>query len=114
MSLREKLHVMVVDDMSTSRGLILQALDAMGVTNVQGKNVPTANYEVLRVAGFPAVVEHHLTLGLGYALTETIRMDLGYLHAFAKSISQTSAGGFMKIESELSEDSYSFSLSFAF
>ena len=35
MSLREKLHVMVVDDMSTSRGLILQALDAMGVTNVR-------------------------------------------------------------------------------
>ncbi|SIN89589.1 response regulator [Vannielia litorea] len=35
MSLREKLHVMVVDDMSTSRGLILQALDAMGVTHVR-------------------------------------------------------------------------------
>ncbi len=34
MSLREKLRVMVVDDMSTSRGLITQALDAIGIQNV--------------------------------------------------------------------------------
>ncbi|MEL7151565.1 MAG: response regulator [Pseudomonadota bacterium] len=34
MSLREKLRVMVVDDMSTSRGLITQALDAIGIRNV--------------------------------------------------------------------------------
>ena len=34
MSLREKLHVMVVDDMSTSRGLITQALDSIGIRNV--------------------------------------------------------------------------------
>ena len=34
MSLREQLRVMVVDDMSTSRGLITQALDAIGIQNV--------------------------------------------------------------------------------
>ena len=34
MALREKLRVMVVDDMSTSRGLITQALDAVGIRNV--------------------------------------------------------------------------------
>lgn len=34
MSVKEKLHVMVVDDMSTSRGLIVQALEAMGIKNV--------------------------------------------------------------------------------
>lgn len=34
MSIKEKLHVMVVDDMSTSRGLIVQALEAMGIKNV--------------------------------------------------------------------------------
>jgi two-component system chemotaxis response regulator CheY len=34
MSLREQLRVMVVDDMSTSRGLIVQALDTIGVRNV--------------------------------------------------------------------------------
>lgn len=34
MSIKDKLHVMVVDDMSTSRGLIVQALEAMGIKNV--------------------------------------------------------------------------------
>ena len=33
MSLKDKLHVLVVDDMSTSRGLITQALDEIGVKN---------------------------------------------------------------------------------
>jgi two-component system chemotaxis response regulator CheY len=34
MALRDQLRVLVVDDMSTSRGLIAQALDAMGVRQV--------------------------------------------------------------------------------
>lgn len=34
MSLRDKIKILVVDDMSTSRGLITQALDAFGVRNV--------------------------------------------------------------------------------
>lgn len=33
MSTREKIRIMVVDDMSTSRGLITQALDWMGIKN---------------------------------------------------------------------------------
>ena len=34
MSLRDKIRVMVVDDMSTSRGLITQALDSFGIRNI--------------------------------------------------------------------------------
>lgn len=34
MSLAEKLRVMVVDDMSVSRGLIIQALEWMGIKNI--------------------------------------------------------------------------------
>lgn len=34
MALRDQLRIMVVDDMSTSRGLITQALDAFGISNV--------------------------------------------------------------------------------
>jgi len=33
MSLKDKLRVMVVDDMSTSRALITQALDRLGIAN---------------------------------------------------------------------------------
>ena len=35
MSLRDNLRVLVVDDMSTSRGLITQALEAAGIRNIQ-------------------------------------------------------------------------------
>ncbi len=35
MPLREMLRVLVVDDMSTSRGLLLQALDSLGISNVE-------------------------------------------------------------------------------
>ncbi len=34
MALRDQLRILVVDDMSTSRGLITQALDALGIRNV--------------------------------------------------------------------------------
>ena len=34
MALRDQLRILVVDDMSTSRGLITQALDEMGISNV--------------------------------------------------------------------------------
>ena len=34
MSLRDQIRIMVVDDMSTSRGLITQALDSFGIRNV--------------------------------------------------------------------------------
>lgn len=34
MSIREKLQVLVVDDMSTSRGLIVQALETMGLRHI--------------------------------------------------------------------------------
>ena len=34
MSIKDQLHIMVVDDMSTSRGLIVQALESMGIKNV--------------------------------------------------------------------------------
>jgi two-component system, chemotaxis family, chemotaxis protein CheY len=34
MALRDQIRIMVVDDMSTSRGLITQALDAFGIANV--------------------------------------------------------------------------------
>ena len=34
MSLKDQLQVLVVDDMSTSRGLIVQALEAFGIVNI--------------------------------------------------------------------------------
>jgi len=36
---------------------------------VQGKTLPTYYYETFRIIGFPAIVEHHLTIGIGYQFT---------------------------------------------
>lgn len=35
MSIKDQLQILVVDDMSTSRGLIVQALESMGIANVR-------------------------------------------------------------------------------
>lgn len=56
MSLREQLHIMVVDDMSTSRGLIVQALESMGIKNVH--HAADGQEALTKIAGRPV----HLVL----------------------------------------------------
>ena len=87
-----------------------------GVKMVQGKAVPQFGYEMLRTIGFPAVVESHLSIGASYKLTQDLSVHLGYMHAFENSISETSAGGpyGVTLSSKLAEDTYSFSLAWAF
>jgi long-chain fatty acid transport protein len=84
----------------------------MGATNVQGKNMPTFGYEYFRIIGFPAIVENHITFGIGYNLSEKVAINLGYKHAFEKTIKETS--GPITLESKLSEDAYDFGLTFKF
>jgi hypothetical protein len=88
--------------------------DPMGVTNLQGKQVPTMGYEMMRIIGLPAVVESHLTCGIGYWITDSIHVNFDYMHAFEETISETSAGNMFELESSLYENSYSFSLGWTF
>ena len=73
-------------------------------------------FERLRIIGFPAVVESHLTLGFGYQFSPAFSLDLGYVHAFEETISET--GTFMgqpvRFESSLSQDSLDFGLTWRF
>jgi long-chain fatty acid transport protein len=80
-------------------------LDETNSRNVQGLAFPNQAYESFRILGFPAIVEHHLTAGLGYAFSEKFEMHLGYMHGFENTISESSAGGAYNFESTLSEDS---------
>jgi long-chain fatty acid transport protein len=85
--------------------------------DVQGNTIPRYYYETFRIAGFPAVVEHHLTLGAGYHFSERLSIHAGYLHAFEKTISETGNdlyGMPVEISSTLSEDSIEFGLSYRF
>ena len=87
MSLRDQLRVMVVDDMSTSRGLITQALDSFGIQNVStatdGKTALTA------LAKAPV----HLVIS-DYFMPE---MDGLHLLHYLRSNPQTQKTGFLLI-----------------
>ena len=83
-----------------------------GMTVVQGKAMPTFGYEYFRIVGFPAVVEKHFTCGLGYDLSDKVGINLGYKHAYGKTIKETFAYG--SIESKLSEDAVDFGVTVKF
>jgi long-chain fatty acid transport protein len=84
--------------------------------DVQGKNVNRFQYEVLRIAGFPAIVEHHITAGIGYQLTKSVSLDLGYMHAFQTTVEEkgTFFGAPAFVEASLSEDSIDFGITWRF
>ena len=85
-----------------------------GVTTVQGKQLPTFGYEMMRNIGFPAIVQTHVTLGLGYQISKAVSVNLEYMHAFKQDISSTSMGNAITLESSLEEDSLGFSLNWQF
>jgi long-chain fatty acid transport protein len=85
--------------------------------DVQGTIFPAYYYETFRIIGFPAVVEKHVTCGVGYNFTEKFSMNLGYMHAFEKTISESGTDPFgqpVTLESKLSEDSLDFGLTWYF
>ena len=85
--------------------------------SVQGKTMPTYYYETFRLIGFPALAEHHLTLGVGYDFTPTFSVSMGYMHAFKNTLSETGTdvtGTAVEIESELTENAIDFGLTWRF
>ena len=83
-------------------------------TNVQGTDTPTAQYEAFRIIGFPAIIEHHLTAGIGVNLSKKVSVNLGYMHGFKNSIQESSAGNAITYKSTLYEDSYELGLNIIF
>lgn len=74
MALRDLLHVMVVDDMSTSRGLLLQALDSFGVRNVQYASDGPSALQALSVKPVHLVISDYNMPGMdGLHLLQTLR-----------------------------------------
>jgi len=76
MSLRDQLHVMVVDDMSTSRALIVQALEWMGISNIAVENDGDAAFRKLSARPVHLVVSDYNMPGAdGLALLEGLRLN---------------------------------------
>jgi len=85
--------------------------------DVQGKSLPVYYYESFRVIGLPAVVEHHITAGVGYELGESLILNLSYMHAFENELSESGTapdGSSAKLKSKLSEDSLSLAFTWRF
>ena len=63
-------------------------------TDVQGKAVPTYYYETLRSIGIPAMLEHHICIGLGFDITPNITANVAYIHEFGGQYRETGIGLF--------------------
>jgi long-chain fatty acid transport protein len=67
------------------------------------------------LVGFPAITEHHITLGLGYEFTKNFSIDLAYKHAFNKKVSATdNAGMGMSVEAQNAQNAISVGLNWKF
>jgi len=87
------------------------------VTSVQGKILPTYYYETFRTIGFPAVVEQHVTFGVGYQITPTVELNIGYMYAFENNITENGTdplGRPVQLESNLSEQAVDFGFTWRF
>ena len=78
--------------------------------------------DMMSIIGFPAVVEHHLTLGLGYQINEDFVLNVAWVHAFENTQKSTIADGSSmglppgaaSVESSLYEDTIDVGLSWRF
>jgi long-chain fatty acid transport protein len=94
-----------------------QNFNGTTLKTVQGTTLPTYYYETFRIVGFPAIVESHLTAGIGYEFSPKFAIEMGYVHAFEKKIKETGTGldgGPASMESKLYEDSLDLSLTWRF
>jgi long-chain fatty acid transport protein len=63
--------------------------------------------------GFPAITEHHITLGLGYEFTKNFGIDLAYKHAFNKKVrAEDGSGNF--VEAQNAQNAISIGLNWKF
>ena len=76
MSLRETIRIMVVDDMSTSRGLILQALETIGIAHVSAASGGQEAFDALRQAPVHLVISDFNMPGMdGIELLQLLRQN---------------------------------------
>ena len=76
MSLREKLKIMVVDDMATSRGLIINSLNEMGIKNYTFENTGDDAFEAVKSSPVHLILSDHNMPGMsGIDLLKAVRTE---------------------------------------
>lgn len=69
---------------------------------------------VFNLIGFPAITEHHITLGLGYEFTKNFSIDLAYKHAFNKKVSATDNTNTFSVEAQNAQNAITIGLNWKF
>jgi len=69
---------------------------------------------VYNLTAFPAITEHHITLGLGYEFTKNFSIDLAYKHAFKKKVSATDNVFGYFVEAQNAQNAISIGLNWKF
>ncbi len=76
MALRDQLRVLVVDDMSTSRGLIIQALESMGIRQITyATDGPTALESIGKAPVHLVISDYNMPGMDGLHLLHALRSD---------------------------------------
>jgi long-chain fatty acid transport protein len=89
----------------------------MNANNIPNFAAPFSDFQItwFNLIGFPAITEHHITLGLGYEFTKNFSIDLAYKHAFNKKVSATdNANMGMFVEAENTQNAISIGLNWKF
>ncbi len=85
-----------------------------GTKKVAGNTMGQFGYEYFRIVGFPGIVEHHLTFGVGYDVSEDVTFNFAVVRGFQNKIKEKSAGGAIELVSTLDETSLDFGITWKF
>jgi len=94
--------------------------DFDSTATVNGMPVDGFAYEFLRTIGFPAIVQHHITGGIGYAFSNRFEVNLGGMYAIEEDFEETDSsvtnfgGAPVTLASTLSEFSVDFGLTWRY
>ncbi|WP_457622839.1 OmpP1/FadL family transporter [Persephonella sp.] len=75
---------------------------------------PDYNVEWFNLIGFPAIAEHHITLGFGYQFTDNFTLNMSYVKALEAKVESTAANGAILAGAKNAQDSIGVSLDWHF
>ncbi len=87
-----------------------------GLNNIPNFAAPFPDYNVewFNLVGFPAISEHHLTLGIGYQVSQNFSVEFSYVRAFEKKVETKAAGGAVMVGAKNAQNSLSVGLNWKF